>query len=64
MKSAPAKTYTATAATLPAYPCDICEMDVEAGERVTVADGGLTVEHTACTGHWFRSNFGRETLHA
>jgi hypothetical protein len=56
--------FTATAETLPAYPCDICHQDVVAGERVTVTDGGLTVEHTACTAYWFRSNFGRETLHA
>jgi hypothetical protein len=44
------------------YPCDICEQAVTAGEQITVTDGGLTVEHTACTGHWFRSNFGRESL--
>lgn len=55
--------YIAKPATLPEYPCDICGEAVMPGERVSVEDNGLTVEHTACTAHWFRSNFGRETLH-
>lgn len=55
-------TFTATAETLPAYPCDICSQDVEVGERVAVSDGGLTVEHTACVSGWRRRNFGREGL--
>lgn len=55
-------TYTATVDTLPAYPCDICGQSVEAGERVAVTDGGLTVEHTACASGWRRVNYGREFL--
>lgn len=47
---------------LPEYPCDICDMEVVEGERFTVSDGGLTVEHTACTADWFRRNYGREGL--
>ncbi len=46
------------------YPCDICGQAIIPGEQITVTDGGLTVEHTACTGHWFRSNFGRESLNS
>jgi len=44
------------------YPCDICHMDVEVGEKVHVTDNGLTVEHVDCTRGWFRSNYGRESL--
>lgn len=55
-------TTTATAQNLPAYPCDICGQDVVAGERVSVTDNGLTVEHIACASNWRRSNFGRESL--
>jgi hypothetical protein len=55
-------TYTASAETLPAYACDICGDHVKAGEKVSVTDNGLTVEHTACTADWFRRNYGRETL--
>lgn len=57
-----AATFTATAATMPAYPCDICEQHVTVGEHVHVTDGGLTVEHTACASQWRRRNFGREHL--
>ncbi len=57
-----AQTFIATAETLPAYACDICEQDVQIGERVHVTDGGLTVEHADCAKHWFRSNYGRECL--
>lgn len=57
-------TFTATAQTIPAYPCDICEHDVTPGERVHVTDNGLTVEHADCARNWRRVNFGRETLHA
>jgi hypothetical protein len=55
-------TFTASAENMPAYPCDVCEDHVEAGERVHVADGGLTVEHVACASNWRRANFGREIL--
>lgn len=55
-------TFTATAATLPAYPCDHCGHDVVPGERVHVTDRGLTVEHATCSRDWFRRNFGRESL--
>jgi hypothetical protein len=47
---------------LPEYPCDICGDAVVAGEKVSVTDAGLTVEHTTCTRAWFGRNFGRETL--
>lgn len=47
---------------LPEYPCDICGQHVEDGESYTVTDNGLTVEHTDCTRHWFRRNYGREYL--
>lgn len=55
-------TFTATETRKPDYPCDICHMDVQAGEKVHVTDGGLTVEHADCARGWFRSNFGREGL--
>lgn len=58
----PAETYTATAARRPVHPCDICTETVQPGERVHVADGGLTVEHAACATDWRRRNFGREAL--
>jgi hypothetical protein len=44
------------------YPCDICDQPIIEGEQITVRDGGLTIEHTACTGHWWYRNFGREVL--
>lgn len=55
-------TFTATTQNSPEHPCDICGQAVEAGERVSVTDGGLTVEHTTCSRDWFHRNFGRETL--
>lgn len=55
-------TFTATDTNKPEFACDICSHDVVAGERVSVTDNGLTVEHTACVSNWRRSNFGRETL--
>lgn len=54
--------HTANAADLPDYPCDICGMAVEPGEKFTAADGGLTIEHIACTRAWFRRSFGAEAL--
>lgn len=59
----PDRTFTATASDSPEYPCDICHMDVEPGERVHVTDNGLTVEHASCATDWRRRNFGRESLH-
>lgn len=56
-------TYTTSAQTLPEYPCDICTMDVQSGEKVHVTDSGLTVEHADCARNWKNRNFGRETLH-
>jgi hypothetical protein len=54
--------FVATESTKPDYPCDVCGLDVEAGERVSVTDNGLTVEHTACAADWLARNYGREGL--
>lgn len=54
--------YTATTQNLPAYPCDVCGQQVQPGEKVSVTDGGLTVEHKTCSTSWLRRNYGRESL--
>lgn len=61
-KEEPDAAFTASDTRKPEYPCDICGHDVVAGERVSVTDNGLTVEHTACVTGWVRRNYGREGL--
>ena len=43
--------------------CEICHQQVVDGERYSmVCEEFGEVEHVACTGDWFRRNFGREVL--
>jgi hypothetical protein len=46
---------------LPEYPCDICGMHIQAGEKFTHDPKGETT-HNDCARDWFRRNFGREGL--
>jgi hypothetical protein len=41
--------------------CDICDEPIRADEPFT--DDGSEIAHKACVGQWFRSQWGRETLH-
>jgi hypothetical protein len=53
---------TATPAATVLHTCDICSQAIVQGEKFS--DDGSEIAHTACVGQWFRSQWGRETLHA
>jgi hypothetical protein len=55
--SAEQQTQTATPTDV---PCDICGQNFKPGERRLEAGGEIV--HPECVSHWFRSQWGRESL--
>jgi hypothetical protein len=59
----PAMSPSQTAAQTPALTCLICRQPIRSDEAHVVTDAEYGEgEHKACVAHWFRMNYGAESL--